>query len=122
MGAMWATAVLTLAALPLVGKLTAKTHEATQHAEPDAGLKQALKDAFADRSYWLLHAGFFTCGFHIAFLVTHLPGEVDDLLLAQLGAAVERLPLRVDLDLPQHRRHGHHHVRSARVVSAPPRD
>jgi predicted MFS family arabinose efflux permease len=30
----------------------------------------------ADRSYLLLHAGFFTCGFHIAFLVTHLPGEV----------------------------------------------
>jgi len=29
-----------------------------------------------DRSYLLLHAGFFTCGFHIAFLVTHLPGEV----------------------------------------------
>lgn len=24
-----------------------------------------------------VHAGFFTCGFHIAFLVTHLPGEVS---------------------------------------------
>jgi predicted MFS family arabinose efflux permease len=31
----------------------------------------------ADRSYLLLNAGFFTCGFHIAFLVTHLPQEVD---------------------------------------------
>jgi len=30
-----------------------------------------------DRSYLLLHAGFFTCGFHVAFLVTHLPGEVN---------------------------------------------
>ena len=30
-----------------------------------------------DPSYLLLHAGFFTCGFHIAFLVTHLPGEID---------------------------------------------
>lgn len=77
MGAMWATAVLTLAALPLVGKLTAKTHASHPHPEPDTGLKQAIKNAFADRSYWLLHAGFFTCGFHIAFLVTHLPGEVD---------------------------------------------
>ena len=77
MGAMWTTALLTLAALPLVGKLTAKTHAAHPHPEPDTGLEQALKDAFADRSYWLLHAGFFTCGFHIAFLVTHLPGEVD---------------------------------------------
>ena len=77
MGSMWVTAALTLAALPLVGKLTAKTHAAHPHAEPDTGLKQAIKNAFADRSYWLLHAGFFTCGFHIAFLVTHLPGEVD---------------------------------------------
>ncbi len=77
MGAMWATAALTLAALPLVGKLTAKTHAAQVHPEPDTGLKQAIKTAFADRSYWLLHAGFFTCGFHIAFLVTHLPGEVN---------------------------------------------
>ena len=77
MGAMWTTALLTLAALPLVGKLTASTHATQTHPEPDTGLRQALRDAFADRSYWLLHAGFFTCGFHIAFLVTHLPGEVD---------------------------------------------
>ena len=77
MGAMWTTALLTLAALPLVGKVTASTHATQTHPEPDAGLRQALRDAFADRSYWLLHAGFFTCGFHIAFLVTHLPGEVD---------------------------------------------
>jgi predicted MFS family arabinose efflux permease len=77
MGSMWATAVLTLAALPLVSKLTATTHAAHAHPEPDTGLRQAIKTAFADRSYRLLHAGFFTCGFHIAFLVTHLPGEVD---------------------------------------------
>ncbi|KFB68229.1 MAG: oxalate/formate antiporter family transporter [Candidatus Accumulibacter vicinus] len=39
-------------------------------------MRAALREAFGDRSYLLLHAGFFTCGFHIAFLVTHLPGEV----------------------------------------------
>src|SRR5690606_36182701 len=39
--------------------------------------KQAVKDALRDRSYLLLNLGFFTCGFHIAFLVTHLPGEID---------------------------------------------
>jgi predicted MFS family arabinose efflux permease len=43
----------------------------------DGGLRAALRTSLADRSYLLLHAGFFTCGFHIAFLVTHLPGEVD---------------------------------------------
>ncbi len=38
---------------------------------------QAIRESMGNRSYLLLHAGFFTCGFHIAFLVTHLPGEVD---------------------------------------------
>lgn len=38
---------------------------------------KAIRTAMKDPSYLLLHAGFFTCGFHIAFLVTHLPGEVN---------------------------------------------
>ena len=39
-------------------------------------MRAQLRIALRDKSYWCLHAGFFTCGFHIAFLVTHLPGEV----------------------------------------------
>ena len=79
MGAMWSLAVISLAALPLARVLRgsqASVNTATAIAG-DAGLRAALKQALADRSYLLLHAGFFTCGFHIAFLVTHLPGEVD---------------------------------------------
>ncbi len=92
MGSMWATALITLAALPLVGKLTAHSHAAQPHAEPDLGLRRALKDAFADPSYWMLHAGFFTCGFHIAFLVTHMPGEVQ---LCGLPASVASWSLAI---------------------------
>lgn len=78
MGALWALAVLTLAALPLIGKVTKGSQPAhISHSSGDVGLRQALKTAMTDRSYLLLHAGFFTCGFHIAFLVTHLPTEVD---------------------------------------------
>ena len=44
MGAMWTTALLTLAALPLVGKLTASTHATQTHPEPDTGLRQALRE------------------------------------------------------------------------------
>lgn len=40
------------------------------------GLKQQLIIALHNRSYILLHIGFFTCGFHVAFLTTHMPGEV----------------------------------------------
>jgi predicted MFS family arabinose efflux permease len=92
MGSMWATALITLAALPLVGKLTAHSHAAQPHAEPDQGMRRALKDAFADPSYWMLHAGFFTCGFHIAFLVTHMPGEVQ---LCGLPASVASWSLAI---------------------------
>ena len=73
-GAMWALAVAMLAALPLVGAV-AQGGPAPHKGGESAW--SAVRGALRDRSYLLLHAGFFTCGFHIAFLVTHLPGEVD---------------------------------------------
>ena len=78
MGAMWSLAVVVLAALPLVRNV-AKPYDHGHKTVPasEQGLWQSVKEAMDDRSYLLLHAGFFTCGFHIAFLVTHLPGEVN---------------------------------------------
>ena len=49
---------------------------AARGAAATIGLGEQLRVAARDRSYWFLHAGFFTCGFHIAFLVTHFPGEL----------------------------------------------
>ena len=77
MGALWAMAVMTLLALPLVAKLTSTAPLPVTNSEKDTGAWQATRQAMRDPSYLLLHAGFFTCGFHIAFLVTHLPGEID---------------------------------------------
>lgn len=75
MGAMWGAALITLAALPLIGAVAPKS-SVPKPAAAGQGLGAAVKGAMGDRSYLLLHAGFFTCGFHIAFLVTHLPQEV----------------------------------------------
>ena len=77
MGAMWALAVMTLAALPMVRVLSKPAEHVPKAAVDEKSLWHSVQDAMGDRSYRLLHAGFFTCGFHIAFLVTHLPGEVD---------------------------------------------
>jgi MFS family permease len=77
MGAMWALAIMTLAALPMVRVLSKPATHAPKATVDEKGLWHSVKEAMGDRSYLLLHAGFFTCGFHIAFLVTHLPGEVD---------------------------------------------
>ena len=76
MGAMWSLAVMVLAALPLIRNVASEPGQARAAASGD-GPWQSVKVAMRDRSYLLLHAGFFTCGFHIAFLVTHLPGEVN---------------------------------------------
>ncbi len=73
----WSLALVTLLALPMVQRMDRQTSaNAMAPAEP-GGLTRALQQALKDRSYLLLHLGFFTCGFHIAFLVTHLPTEVN---------------------------------------------
>ncbi|HEY9461373.1 MAG TPA: MFS transporter, partial [Paralcaligenes sp.] len=77
MGAMWSMAALTLAALPLIGTLTKGYKTQHTHVKTDQGLRETVSASLRNRSYLLLNIGFFTCGFHIAFLVTHLPGEID---------------------------------------------
>jgi MFS family permease len=77
MGAMWTLAALTLAALPLLRLAAPKGAQAPKLALAETGMWHTVRGALGDRSYLLLHAGFFTCGFHIAFLVTHLPQEVN---------------------------------------------
>jgi MFS family permease len=76
MGAMWSLALIALGALPLV-RAVSPAGPVHHHAGSGSAPLGAIRQAMNDRSYLLLHAGFFTCGFHIAFLVTHLPGEVN---------------------------------------------
>lgn len=76
MGAMWASAAVTLLAIPMALGLAPTRSAVAPAASTGGGMRQAIGEAFADRSYWMLHLGFFTCGFHIAFLITHLPTEI----------------------------------------------
>jgi predicted MFS family arabinose efflux permease len=92
MNAMWSLAFITLATLPLARFMRGSQTSAVAMVGAAGGPWTAVKDALADRSYLLLHAGFFTCGFHIAFLVTHLPGEVD---LCGLPASVASWSLAI---------------------------
>lgn len=98
MAAMWTMALAALATIPIAGPLLVRrgTDDARATAAGAAPisafpapsaltLREQLAIASRDRSYWCLHAGFFTCGFHISFLVTHLPGEVK---LCALPASV----------------------------------
>lgn len=41
-------------------------------------MRQAFDEAWSNRSFWMLNAGFFVCGFHLAFLMVHLPAYLAD--------------------------------------------
>jgi predicted MFS family arabinose efflux permease len=93
----WTTALfwlggLAAAALPLAWVLRGKSEAPAAGTTPHEPFGQALKRAFGDSNYMLLNAGFFTCGFHVAFISTHLPGVVD---ACQLPASVGAWSLAV---------------------------
>jgi predicted MFS family arabinose efflux permease len=75
MPALWWLAMLMVAALPLAWVLKGKHGPTPGHAKEEP-LGVAIKRAGGDQNYLLLNAGFFTCGFHVAFIMTHLPGVV----------------------------------------------
>jgi predicted MFS family arabinose efflux permease len=75
--AMFALAAASLLTIPLAWTLREKeASRLNADSQPSQSIGQQVAQAMKDRSYLCLHAGFFTCGFHVAFLVTHLPGEV----------------------------------------------
>jgi predicted MFS family arabinose efflux permease len=74
--AVQSLAVVTLLALPAAWVLRARPTAAATAAAPREPTGVAVRRALADPSYRLLAAGFFVCGFHVAFLATHLPGIV----------------------------------------------
>ena len=90
-GALWTLAASALITIPLgLPFRESKTARAAHTA--GIGIREQLRVSFKDPSYLLLHAGFFTCGFHIAFLITHLPGEVN---LCGLPASVSAASIAI---------------------------
>lgn len=77
----WQTALLLLGATMLVVPVLAASFAGTGGARSggtavtgaDIGFLAAIRQAFRHPSYVLLVAGFFVCGFQLAFVTTHLP-------------------------------------------------
>jgi MFS family permease len=78
--AMQWLAVLILVALPAVfvlkGNSNALAAQAAAKGASPLSARQAVGQAIGTPSYRYLSLGFFVCGFHVAFLATHLPGVV----------------------------------------------
>ena len=78
--------VVALVLVPLAFSLRGGPQPGGESAS-DLGLAKALGEAMSHRSYLLLTAGFFVCGFHVAFITVHFPAYVTDLgLSARAGA------------------------------------
>ena len=66
-------ALIPLLAIPLMGRPPAKM----VHGH-DQSIGEALKEALGHRSYLLLTAGYFVCGFQVAFIGVHFPAYLAD--------------------------------------------
>jgi MFS family permease len=91
----WSTALVLLACgvlmvIPLAGVLQGRVDEGKSSpsaATVDQTLGEALREAGGHGGYWYLTSGFFVCGFHVAFIATHLPAYLVDNGIAPATAA-----------------------------------
>ncbi len=89
----WQTALTLMAGIVLVVPVLAFVMRGrpaavpVRHGEADQTIVAALKEAFSHGSYRLLVAGFFVCGFQLAFITVHLPPYLIDIgIPAMYGA------------------------------------
>lgn len=76
-GALLAIAATTLVLIPVAAAL-AETSRAVGSGVADQSVGQALREAFSERNFLLLLAGYFVCGFQVMFVTTHFPAYVSD--------------------------------------------
>ncbi len=91
--AILATALLSLVALPLA-RMFSSSRTADRRALPATA--SSVRDALRSSEFWLCAGSFGICGFHVAFMTTHMPGVIErcglpvslaGVWLAVLGAA-----------------------------------
>jgi MFS family permease len=87
-GALYGLAVSVLVIVPLAAAMVERH---TAHAAHGQGAQQslgaALSEATRHSGFWYLTAGYFVCGFHVAFIQVHLPAYLlDSGLPASVGA------------------------------------
>jgi MFS family permease len=74
--AMQVLGLIVLLALPAAFVLRGNSLQAAPAGQKVVGTREAIRTAVRDRNFLLLGTGFFVCGFHVAFLATHLPGVI----------------------------------------------
>jgi predicted MFS family arabinose efflux permease len=75
-GALFVLGCLALAIAPLAIGL--REPKGSAYAGPHQSIGAALREAFGYRSFQLLMAGYFVCGFQVVFIGVHLPSYLND--------------------------------------------
>ena len=68
--------IIPILAIPLRGNSSSGSFKQT---DAEQSISDALREAFGHRSYVLLTAGFFVCGFQVAFITAHFPAYIGDI-------------------------------------------
>lgn len=85
-GWSWAFEALAWTALLMLFAAFFLPGDPPTRATDDLGLVKLLRGALRHRGYVLLTVGFFVCGFHVAFIATHLPAYAVDAGLSRAVA------------------------------------
>ena len=75
---MFAVALAVALLLALILREARRPASGVGPSERDQPLGQAIREALAQRGFWLLNLGFLACGFQLAFIGTHLPAYLAD--------------------------------------------
>jgi MFS family permease len=78
--------------IPMSLNLREPKHEAAAGAHHQS-IGEAMHEAVRNRSFLLLVAGYFVCGFQVVFIGVHLPAYLKDKGIANPGVAVMALAL-----------------------------
>lgn len=76
--AMLISAALAALMVPLAIGIAGKPQQTEAASAPAQSFGVALREAVGHSGFWLLNAGFLVCGFHVAFVGTHLPAFLTD--------------------------------------------
>ncbi|MEO7402843.1 MAG: MFS transporter [Burkholderiales bacterium] len=73
-GALLALALMAALMVPFAAGLTGRS----QASQSNQSMSEALREALAHPSFHLIVLGYFTCGFHTAFITLHFPAYTAD--------------------------------------------
>lgn len=88
----WISALVIMAGMmACIAPLSLGLAESPEHAaagRENQSMRDAIREAFSHRSFWLLNLGFLACGFQLAFIAGHLPAYLLDKGLSGRSAVI----------------------------------